>query len=153
MKEITVLNIAQPWAHCILKYGKNVENRSQNLKKRGTIAIYASANLSKERFEACNNDKRIKITPEEVSFGCIVGFVDVVDVIRRKDVSARTKKWFYDHRSNYGYILKNPVFLKKPVKVKPPAGAVKFWFLKGPKLKACLAQISVKQRQEFKNFE
>ncbi len=152
MKVITVLNIAQPWAHCILKHGKNVENRSQNLKKRGTIAIYASANLSKDRFAYCNDDLRIKITPEVVSFGCIVGFVDVVEVIRRKDVTSKTKKWFYDHPSNYGYVLKNPIILKKPVRVKPPNGAVKFWFLKGSKLKDCLKQISAAKQKKFKEF-
>ena len=152
MKTITVLNIAQPWAHCIFKHGKNVENRSQNLKKRGTIAIYASANLNKGRFKFCNEDLRIKITPDDVLFGCIVGFVDVVDVIRRKDVTAKTKKWFYDHRSNYGYVLKNPIFLKKPVKVKPPNGAVKFWFLKGSKLADCMKQLPAVRRKKFKDF-
>ena len=153
MKYFTVLNIAQPWAHCILKHGKNVENRSQNLKKRGTIAIYASANLNKDRFNRCNNDFKIKLTPDDVSFGCIIGFVDVVGVIRRKDVTVKTKRWFYDHRSNYGYVLKNPIFLKKPIKVKPPNGAVKFWFLKGSKLADCLKQVSAAKRKKFKEFE
>ena len=46
---MTALCIAQPWATCIFEHGKNVENRKASLKKRGTIAIYASATVKEER--------------------------------------------------------------------------------------------------------
>lgn len=149
-KTMTALCIAQPWAFCIFEKGKNVENRSQNLKKRGTIAIYASATLDKGRFEYCNDDLKIKISPDELPFGAIVGFVDVIEVIKKKDVTTKTQKWF---SGDYGYVLANPKILKTPISVKPPKGAIKFWELKGKALDSCLKQISNPTIRKFKPFE
>jgi hypothetical protein len=114
IRKMTALCIAQPWAHCIFKKGKNVENRTQNLKKRGTIAIYASQTVVKERFDGCSERYNINLSPGDVALGAIIGFVDIVEVIKRKDVTKKTKKWFV---GDYGYVLENPIFLKKPVKV------------------------------------
>lgn len=141
ISKMTALCIAQPWAYCIFEKGKNVENRSQNLKKRGTIAIYASRSLDRGRFAYCNEDLRIKITPDDIPFGAIVGFVDVVEVITKKTVTRNTRKWF---SGEYGYVLKNPVTLKNPISAKPPNGVVKFWELRGKMLEKCLSQLSPK---------
>ena len=147
---MTALCIAQPWAYCIIEKGKNVENRSQNLKKRGTIAIYASRSLDKGRFEYCNEDLRIKITPDDLPFGAIIGFVDVIEVITKKTVTRKTEKWF---SGEYGYVLENPVLLKTPITVKPPSGAIKFWELKGNALSKCLDQLTKSQVKRFVLFE
>jgi hypothetical protein len=147
---MTALCIAQPWAFCIIEMGKNIENRSQNLKKRGTIAIYASRSLDNGRFEYCNEDLNVKVSAEDVPFGAIIGFVDIVDVITKKQVTKKTKKWF---SGEYGYVLENPVFLKKPVPAKPKNGVIKFWELKGKVLEKCLSQLSSSQIKKFKSFE
>ena len=71
-----VLNIAQPNAHNVIFNGKNIENRSSNTKIRGTIAIYASKTLNGNRFEG--QPKNAQVTEDECSYGCIIGFVDVM---------------------------------------------------------------------------
>ena len=58
IKEIKVLNIAQPNANNIFFGGKNVENRNMPSKFRGTIAIYASKTFSKSRFEGQDVKKK-----------------------------------------------------------------------------------------------
>ncbi len=129
---IKVLNIAQPHAHNVIFNGKNVENRSKVSHDRGTIAIYASATYKKDRF----TDKKIK--KEDCSFGCIVGFVDIVDCIVKEEVTQKTKKWFF---GPYGYVFENVRVLKKPIQVKPPKGAIIWWTLSGEEAKKCLEQI------------
>ncbi|MDP7320853.1 MAG: SWIB/MDM2 domain-containing protein [Bacteriovoracaceae bacterium] len=144
ISEVKVLNVAQPNAHNIIFNGKNVENRSMATHIRGTIAIYASATYQKKRFE------KSKVQKEECSFGCIIGFVDVVDCIVEEEVTAKTKKWFF---GEYGYVLKNVRVLKKPIKVKPPKGAVIWWNLDGKLMDECLKQIDLKSFKQPKKID
>lgn len=139
IQELKVLNIAQPNAHNIMFNGKNVENRSMPTKIRGTIAIYASATYDKRRFE------KSKVKKEECSFGCIIGFVDVVDCISKSEVTSATKKWFY---GEYGYVLENIRVLKKPIEVNPPRGAIIWWTLEGKEVNQCLKQIDLASFKE-----
>ena len=135
ISEIKVLNIAQPNAHYIMFDGKNVENRTMTSSYRGTIAIYASKTYQKSLFE----DQ--EITKEDCSFGCIVGFADIVDCIVEEEVTKKTKEWFC---GPYGYILENIRPLKEPIAVTPPKGAIIWWTLKGANVQKCLSQISLK---------
>lgn len=130
--KIKVLNIAQPNAHYVFYNGKNVENRSMQTKRRGLIAIYGSKTVQKDRFEYSIANI------EDCSFGYIVGFVELVDCITKKEVTSKTKEWF---SGEYGWVLKNPIALKTPIKVSPPKGAIIWWELKGSKAKKCLDQL------------
>src|SRR4051794_35618293 len=105
IKEMKVLNVAQPNAHNIIFNGKNVENRSKFSKFRGTIAIYASKTCKMERFE----DQ--EVTREECTFGAIVGFVDIVDCITEEEVKGKTRDWF---SGPYGYVFENVIALGDP---------------------------------------
>jgi hypothetical protein len=147
IKEMRALSIAQPWAHCIIRKGKNVENRNWTTRYRGTIAIHASLSRSKDRFYWCEKDYGIKLDPDELSYGAIVGFAEIVDVITKKDLTTKTKKWF---GGKYGFVLKNIVTLKKPIPIK---GALGFWKLKGRKLKKCLKQLKPADRRKFIEFK
>ena len=131
MKEMKVLNIAQPHAHNIFNDSKNVENRSMPVKFRGSILIYASKTKRPENFE----DSKVK--PEQCSFGAIIGVVDLVDCITEEEVTKQTKKWF---SGDFGYVLKNPLFFEEPIFVKPPQGAITWWTLKGAALKKAIGQ-------------
>lgn len=147
---ISALSIAQPWAQCVIQHGKNVENKKANLKKRGTIMIYASSSYQSWRFESVVDDYRLKIAWDDVEKGVILGFVDVVDVVTNKSVQKKTKKWFVPGHS--GYVLENPVMLKKPVKAKPPNGAISFWYPSEKILRACLKQVSKRRQKQFRPF-
>ncbi len=144
LKKVGALTIIQPWAHVILKKGKNVENRRRTSHYRGTIAIHASKKNSKEYFDDCST----KVQRESVPFGAVVGFAELVDVITKKDVTSKTKNWF---QGKYGYVLENVVALKEPVYIKK--GGRQVWTLSGPDLKACLKQLSPAQLKRLKPFE
>jgi len=148
-KQMTVLSIAQPWASCIIDHGKNVENRSANLHKRGTVALYASTSKNLLRFEMCKKQYGITLNWENVPRGAIIGFMDIVDVIDDDTVTKKTKKWFM---GDYGYVLVNIIKLKKPVPAKPPKGAVTFWKIKGKVLQECLKQIPANRLNKFQKW-
>ena len=137
--EIKVLNIAQPNAHNVMYNGKNIENRSMVSYFRGTIAIYASATYGKTRFEGS------EVKRDECDFGCIIGFVDIVDCIVEEEVTKNKAKWFH---GPYGYVFENVRVLEKPVSVKPPKGAIVWWSLEGDKAKDCTDQIDLSLYQE-----
>jgi len=147
MKQMKVLNIAQPNAHYVIHKGKNVENRTMRTKFRGTIAIYGSKTYSSWRFD---DSHKHGVEKDDCAFGAIVGFVDLVDCISARQVKSKTRKWFH---GPYGYVLSNVIILKKPIPVKPPGGAIVWWTLKGPKLKACLRQLSSAQRKRIRPAE
>ena len=136
IKEMKVLNIAQPNAHNVIFNGKNVENRSSATKIRGTIAIYGSKTINRDRFEGqmCGTH----VNEEDCSYGCIIGFADVVDCITEEDLTSKTKKWF---SGPFGYVLENIVTLKKPIPVSPPRGAIIWWTVTGENLDSCLGQL------------
>lgn len=138
IKMIKVLSVCQPWAECIVAKGKNVENRSWNTKKRGYFAIHASAAKDLERFQWLK-DYRLKLDPDDLPYGAIVGFVCLDDVVTKKTLSRNTKKWF---AGDYGFVLSGVIKLKKPV---PAKGALGFWKLKGIPLKKALSQLSANQ--------
>lgn len=152
-KSMSALCVAQPWATCTFEHGKNVENKKTNLKKRGTIAIYASKSKGLGRFETCKEYFKIDLDWEDVAKGAIIGFVDIVDVIapESKIAAKKYKKWWQDHC--YGYVLANPIKLKNPVPANPPPGAIIFWHLTGKTLEKCLAQVPAARRAKFKEFE
>jgi hypothetical protein len=146
IKEMRALSVIQPWAHCIIRKGKNVENRPKITHMRGTIAIHSSAKIDQERFDILKENYGIKLSSDDVSFGTIIGFADVVDVVTKRTLTKKTQKWFV---GKYGYVLKNIVILNNPVPVK---GALGFWRLRGKSLNACLKQLSARQKSKFIEF-
>jgi hypothetical protein len=131
MKEMKVINVAQPNAHNIAWNGKNVENRTKNVSFRGTILIYASKTKRQDFFE--DQD----VHPNDCAFGAIVAIADLVDCIGENEVTSKTDEWF---SGPYGYVLENVVPLKEPIVVQPPHGAVIWWTLDGKNLNKCLNQ-------------
>ena len=45
------LSIRQPWAYCILDYGKDIENRTWSTSIRGRVLIHASKGMSRKEYE------------------------------------------------------------------------------------------------------
>ena len=146
IKEMRALSVIQPWAHCIVHEGKNVENRPRITHLRGTVAIHSSAKVDQERFDWLKEDHGIKLDLEDAAYGAIVGFADIVDVVTKKTLTRDTKKWFV---GEYGYVLANVVALKEPI---PAKGALGFWRIKGRLLEKCVAQLSERQISRFRPF-
>jgi len=46
------LSVRQPWAHAILRGGKNIENRSWPTELRGTIALHAARSMDAAAVDA-----------------------------------------------------------------------------------------------------
>lgn len=141
------LSLDQPFAHMIVHLKMNVESRTWTTKRRGTIAIHATAKKSKHEFDWVEENFGIKIDPANVDRSAVVGFADLVDVITAKQVTRETKKWFI---GPFGYVLENIILLKDPV---PAKGNRKFWRLKGEPLEAALSQLTGKQRASMRSFE
>lgn len=103
------LSVRQPWAHAIIYFDKDVENRtwqavSHGLKICGRIAIHAAKGLGKAEYqEAAEFIDSLGWTCPAASAlrrGGIIGSVEVVDVVREYD-----SRWFFGPR---GLILRDP---------------------------------------------
>ncbi len=107
-----MLTVKQPWAWAILHAGKDIENRTWAPKYRGPLAIHAGAAYMKnQRLPPGIRE------PEDLLFSAILGVVDLVDV-----VETSRSKWFGGDA--YGWVLKNPRPLAKPL---PCKGRLGLW--------------------------
>ncbi len=141
MQEIHALSIIQPSGELIVRGKKNVENREWKTKKRGFIAIHASSKFDRNRYSYFDENYKIPIDPDEVDYGAIIGFAEIIDVIQEEDVTRATLKWF---EGRYGFVLKNMIKLPKAV---PIRGSMGLWKLSGKELEKCLQQLPPAQRK------
>lgn len=143
--DVRALSIIQPWADAIVHHGKNVENRSWSTERRGYIAIHASLKKNKDLFLYLKKEFRIGLKIEESSFGAIIGFAKITNVIDDETVTRNTKKWF---SGDYGLVLEDVIPLKEPVLIK---GALGFWKVESKTFKKCLGQLSLKNQAKILN--
>lgn len=109
------LSIRQPWAWLIVNGGKDIENRTWNLRYRGALLIHAGKGCTRREWETASLFCRIYGLPEppplkELHRGGIVGAVVVEDCVEESD-----SPWFV---GPYGILLSNP----KPVEFFPCKG-------------------------------
>lgn len=118
------LSVRQPWAHAIIYFGKDIENRSwqavnHGLSKRGRIAIHAAKGMTKGEYEEAREfiDRLGWTCPDAGALrrGGIVGSVEVVDVVRESD-----SPWFFGPR---GLVLRDP----RPCNFIPSVGALGYF--------------------------
>jgi len=117
------LSIRQPWVHCILHYGKDIENRDWPTKVRGRILIHASQKIDVDDIEdgrmiASQAAKRpISEFPPPDAYlaGGIVGEVEIIDCVNRS-----SSPWFF---GDYGFVLQNA----KPLPFRPLKGRLGFF--------------------------
>jgi len=123
-----VLSVIMPWPWLIMKFGKDVENRTWRTDYRGTILIHASKKPDLNCMDKLGNIIG-KITEEakekwlEINrtwCGCIVGSVELVDCVQNHNSPwAEPGMWHW--------VLKNPVLLKEPI---PARGSLGLWEFK-----------------------
>jgi hypothetical protein len=104
------LSIRQPWAWLIAAGHKNIENRGWRTDFVGRIYIHA-AKLYDNSYRA---DLYHIALPSVMTFGAIIGEVDIVDCVTRSN-----SKWFI---GPYGFVLSNPVLYIKPIPCKGRLG-------------------------------
>lgn len=118
------LSVRQPWAHAIIYFDKDVENRSwqavnHGLRVRGRIAIHAAKGLGKVEYEEAREfiDSRGWTCPDASALrrGGIIGSVEVVDVVSEHD-----SPWFFGPR---GLVLRDP----RPCAFIPCVGALGYF--------------------------
>lgn len=118
------LSVRQPWPWAILYAGKDIENRSwqavnHGLNQRGRIALHASKGMTKDEYEdAAEFMAKIGVVvppPHELPRGCIIGSVEVVDVVTKSE-----SQWFFGPR---GIVLRDPV----PCRPIPCVGALGYF--------------------------
>jgi hypothetical protein len=116
---IRALSIRQPWAHAILHLGKDVENRSWPTPYRGSILVHASAHLESHALEQLSqyvDQPPSEETLRELPTGCMVGVVDLVDIIE-----GSKSKWA--EPGQWHWILQNP----KPIEPIECNGRLRLW--------------------------
>jgi hypothetical protein len=93
------ISIRQPYVEEILLGKKQFEFRSRATKIRGRVFLYASNTLGD-----ISNCKKFKINPETLTYGMIVGSIEIEDCV------------YFEEDKMYGYKLINPIRYNLPIK-------------------------------------
>ncbi len=127
MSMIRCISIRQPYAHFVVEGLKPIENRVWTTKYRGKLLIHATAKpdddpdftVSVIHHDFCH----IKgwEFPGRMALGCIIGSVDLVDVVENSD-----NYWF---DGPYGFVFDNEVKFENPI---PWKGQQKFYSVDWP---------------------
>ncbi|WP_319517281.1 ASCH domain-containing protein [uncultured Martelella sp.] len=121
------LSIRQPWAHCIMHLGKDIENRNWHTNLRGRICLHAAKGMTRDEYdEAMETIRHVHahrpfaeppIVPGygTITRGGIIGTVEIVDCVTTSE-----SPWFF---GRFGFVLRNP----QPVSFVPVKGALGFF--------------------------
>ena len=121
------LSIRQPWAHCIMHLGKDIENRNWHTRMRGRICLHAAKGMTRDEYDECMSvvrhvhvhrpfaDPPIVPSYGTITRGGIIGTVEIVDCVESSE-----SPWFF---GRYGLVLRNP----EPVPFVPVKGALGFF--------------------------
>lgn len=120
------LSLKQPFAELILQGKKTIELRKWNTKFRGEFLIHCSKIPDKKSMK--------KFSFEEGSLPCgfILGKANLVEVKKYKNEKEhkadKNKHLGSEIFGNYGFVLENPIRIKKLIPVK---GNLNFWNFEG----------------------
>jgi len=128
-----VLSLRPFWAHAVIYFGKDVENRSWATNYRGRIAIHASSN--KESAYARSEmvayvkkemSKHLRVVPSGIIYtkpisGAIIGTVELVEC--RLNTGMEKSLPFADEGSDYHWILRD----SKRCAPYPCLGKLRLW--------------------------
>jgi len=107
---LRALTVRQPWASLIVTGRKNVENRSWNTRYRGPLVIHAGLGIDKDGLTAHKS-----LLPDEVPHGCVLGVVDLLNVVR-------DSKSAWAEPGMYHWVLANPRALSRPLEASGKLG-------------------------------
>jgi len=137
MTTMPVITIRQPWAHAILHFWKNVENRSWPTKHRGPILVHAGRAFVNKTIRADIDAARLAtmlsrpvdnllpdaVTPDELKAltGGIVGVVTIVDCVQN-----HPSPWAIP--GHWHWVLADP----KPIPFQACKGRLGIWRIETP---------------------
>jgi len=103
--ELRLLTVRQPYASCILRRCKPIENRSRGTPYRGLVAILSATKIftndrAQEAARRCFGDTRYVENPHDFKRGGIIGVAELYDVVTEHG------SWWFS--GPFGYLLRNP---------------------------------------------
>ena len=108
------LSVRQPWAYLIVMGQKTIELRSWSTPYRGLLLIHAAKKVDEKAM------RYFDLQDSGLDTGCLVGGVELVDVIRMAPDTLRRRRW--EHRgfgpftgSMYGLVLQAPQVFSEPI--------------------------------------
>jgi hypothetical protein len=125
LKGTKVLSVVMPWPWLIMKFGKDVENRSWRTDYRGRILIHASKKPDPNTIQIMSHYMAMTTETELRKLlnccGCIIGSVELVDCVQNSK-----SKWA--EAGQWHWILRDPILLENPV---PAKGSLGLWEYRG----------------------
>jgi len=120
-----VLSVTMPWAWLIMKWGKDIENRTWKTNYRGRILIHASKKPDPKMGEILFGwSARITDDCNRAAYmlcGCIIGSVELVDCVQ-----GHGSRWA--EPGMWHWVLRNPEIFNNPIQTK---GSLGLWEYKG----------------------
>lgn len=105
MITIRCLTIRQPWAHAIMHWSKDVENRSRPTDYRGRLYIHVADEWDRD---VLAGPHMLNVQELNRELGCIIGHVNVVDCVG----CGWGSPWFC---GPFGWVLRDPTPLITPI--------------------------------------
>lgn len=99
-RPVLAISIRQPYVEAILRGIKKLEYRSRLTHIRGVVYLYAS--VKDGNYDLFR--RQLKADPGDLPTGLILGTVEITDCV------------FIDEYGEYGYVLKNPHRLRRPLR-------------------------------------
>jgi len=121
------LSIIMPWAYLIMKFGKDVENRTWRTDYRGRVLIHASKKPSPYTVEILQEAfgqaalEKVNCLDMEKLCGCILGSVEIVDCVKNYN-----SRWA--EPDMWHWVLRNPILFDEPI---PARGSLGLWVYGG----------------------
>jgi hypothetical protein len=104
------MSVRQPYAWLIVIGEKTVENKGRSASHRGRLLIHSSSNRQDFlNFQANNPD--VSLHTSWLSFGSIIGCVDLVDVVEMSQ-ELEDNSWAF---GPHCYLLEKPIWFAEPI--------------------------------------
>lgn len=100
-----IITVKQPWAHLIVHYGKDIENRSWNTHYRGQLLIHAGKGICKRGMRLMPKDAKQDI----MIHGAIIGICRLSDVLMDSSSQWFEGPWGFELEGAYPI---DPIYCK-----------------------------------------
>lgn len=123
-EELPVITVKNPWADCLVRGFKDIENRGWNTGHRGPVVIHSSKTPDKAGFRGADYEIKKNYLASALSYynnGYLIGMVNIIDVIKQSD------SIWADGFSKYYWVIRDAIMFPSPIVAK---GKLGFWTYK-----------------------